>query len=457
MRLQKKLVCGYRKKGAFLLYLYGYWALETPPTAPLVPVLVAMNLELIAYPFLFAAIFFEVFLLLTFLSPPARAARARSSSKATPSVAIVVPCFNESRTVGGTARSLLALAYPKDKLRIVLVNDGSTDDTEAVMQSFAHEPQVTVLTQKNGGKHTALNAGIAVAKDAEIIGCLDADSFVTPTALTEALPYFDRPNVGAVTAAMSVHAPRTFIEHMQNAEYVLGIALRHILAAVNGIHVTPGPFSLYRRSVIEELGGFRHGHNTEDMEMALRIQRAGLVIDSAPRAKVYTTTPRSVPALVKQRTRWTTGFLRNVLNEYRDLIGNPRYGALGVIVLPLGFFAIVGGMVMAFFVLYTLTQNAITAYNTTNGVPLSYTLGELVPGAHTLQWFYFPITLFILLAVVAGVGCVLFILLGRKISGTDSKLSVGIVGYLLAYGFIAPFWLVRSVADVASGTMRSWR
>ncbi len=135
---------------------------------------------------------------------------------------------------------------------------------------------------------------------------------------------------------------------MQHAEFVLGIALRHTLASVNGRHVAAGPFSLYRRSVRMELGGFRFGHQTEDMEMALRIQKAGYAIDSAPRARVYTKVPRSVPALIKQRTRWTSGFLRNVSQEYRSPVGNPRYGALGMIVLPLGFLALIGGLV-AFF------------------------------------------------------------------------------------------------------------
>lgn len=415
-----------------------------------------MTLELVAYPFLFTAIFFEVFLLVTFLSAPARASRARVASAHSPSVSMIVPCYNEAATVGETAKSLLALEYPKEKLRIVLVDDGSTDNTLEVMQSFAHEPQVTVITQKNGGKHAALNAGIAASPEAEIIGCLDADSFVAASALREAVVCFSDEKVGAVTAAMSVHAPRNFVEQMQNAEYILGIALRHILAAVNGIHVTPGPFSLYRHTVLQTLGGFRNGHNTEDMEMALRIQRAGHLIDSVPRAKVYTKTPRSVPALVKQRVRWTTGFLRNVLNEYRDLIGNPRYGALGVIVLPLGFFAILGGIVMASMVVYSMTKAAITAYLTVEGVPLSYTLGSLVPNAN-FEWFYIPITLFFLLALVTAVGCVLFIFLGRTLSGTEGRLSVGIIGYLLAYGLIAPFWLIRSVADVASGTIRTWR
>lgn len=416
-----------------------------------------MNLELFAYPFLFAAIYFEAFLLVTFLSTPARESRVRTTSTRTPHVAMIVPCYNEGSTVRATALSLLALEYPKDKLDIVLVNDGSTDNTAEIMEEFSGNPQIHIIHQSNGGKHTALNAGIAASTNAEIIGCLDADSFVEASALREMVACFDNERVGAATAAMSVHRPKNSIEHMQNAEYILGIALRHILASVNGLHVTPGPFSLYRKSVVASLGGFRNGHNTEDMEMALRIQRAGYRIESAHTARVFTTVPRSVPALVKQRVRWTSGFLRNVLYDYRDLVGNPRYGTLGLLVLPLGFFAIGGGILLFFVALYQLGTTLLHMFNTASGVPLTFTLGSLLPSFSIGEWFYVPITMFLLLTVIAALGSVAFIVVGKNISRTPAKLLAGVLGYVLIYGLVAPFWLIRSVADVATNTNRSWR
>jgi cellulose synthase/poly-beta-1,6-N-acetylglucosamine synthase-like glycosyltransferase len=408
-----------------------------------------MTLELVAYPFLFAAIYFEAFLLVTFLSAPAHIARtAKEPSGRTPSVAMIVPCWNEESTVAATAESLLALNYPKEKLRIVLVNDGSTDGTKGAMARFEGHPQVTVVNQENAGKH---------AGDAEIIGCLDADSFADPSALQEMVGKFDDEMVGAVTPAMSVHKPTTLLEHMQNAEFVLGIALRHILAAVNGLHVTPGPFSLYRRDLITRLGGFRFGYQTEDMEMALRIQKAGYLIESAHTARVFTKVPKTVPKLIKQRTRWTSGFLRNVLHDYRSLVGNPRYGALGTMILPLGFLAILGGILMACVVVYQVISMSISTYLRVAEVPLAFTLGTFMPSLSWFEWFYLPLTLFALLAFVAMAGSVLFILVGKRISKTPGGLGIGLIGYLLVYGLIAPFWLVRSVADVATNTKRTWR
>lgn len=411
-----------------------------------------MSAEFISYPFLFAAIYFEVFLLLTFLSSPARKGRERGPSGSTPTVALIVPCWNEETTIQGSVNSLLALKYPADKLSIVVVNDGSTDSSAEALKVFEGNPRVTTIHKENGGKHTALNTGIA-ATSAEIVGCMDADSFVDPDALTETVSLFDNPKVGAVTVAMSVHQPKSLIEAMQNVEYILGIALRHILASVNGIYVTPGPFSLYRRAIIEEVGGFRNGHNAEDMEMALRLQRHGYWIENAVRARVYAQSPRTVRSLVKQRVRWTTGFLRNVLGEYRDMVGNPRFGALGLIVLPLGFFAIVGGILLTGVLVYRFISDSVEAFLLTNGLPLSY----LLTPRFSLDFFYFPVTVFVVLAAVAAIGSVAFIIVGKHISQTPARLSVGILGWIFLYGLIAPFWLIRAVLDVAMGTQRPWR
>src|SRR3989344_4327688 len=165
-----------------------------------------MSPEVLAYPFLFIAIFFESFVLVTLLSKPAREARARTQSTSTPSVAVIVPCWNEATTVAMTCDSLLALEYPKEKLEIILVDDGSTDTTREAMARFAEHPRVRIIHKENGGKHTALNAGIAATR-AELVGCLDADSFVEKGALREIVACFDNPQVAATIATIAIHKP----------------------------------------------------------------------------------------------------------------------------------------------------------------------------------------------------------------------------------------------------------
>ena len=411
-----------------------------------------MNPEVLTYPFLFIAVFFESFVLVTLLSEPARSARARTRGTATPRVAIIVPCYNEADTIAATCDSLLALDYPKEKLEIILVNDGSTDATPEAMARYARYPQVRIIHKENGGKHTALNRGIA-ATDAEFIGCLDADSFVEPDALHEIMPCFANARVAAATAAMSVHRPDNIIEHMQNAEYIFGITFRHAIASVNGIYVTPGPFSFYRSEVIRELGGFRHGHQTEDMEMALRIQQAGYEIENAPRARVYTKAPATIAKLVKQRTRWTSGFLRNVLGEYRSLIFNRRQGALGMLVLPLALIAVASGLLLFSLAIFEMVRNASAAIQIRAGIPLSYSLLPHGP----FGWLYFPVSFYLLLGVATLLALLSLIVVGKRLSKAPGNLFFGLVSYTLLYGFIAPLWLLRATADVTLGKHRHWR
>ncbi len=411
-----------------------------------------MGQEALTFPFLFLAIFFESFVLVTLLSRPARSARARLPGDTTPPVAVIVPCWNEATTVAATCESLLALDYPADKLEIILVDDGSTDATPAAMAPFAAHPQVRIIRKENGGNHTARNTGIGMT-DAEFIGCLDADSFVDPAALREIVPCFAEPKVAAVTAAMSIYQPKNMLQHMQNAEYTFGITLRHALASINGLYVTPGPFSFYRHSTIKELGGFRHGHQTEDMEMALRLQHAGYGIENAPRARVYTKSPETLLALIKQRTRWTSGFLRNVLGEYRSLIGSRKHGVLGMLILPVSLIAVVSTLLLFSVTIFQLGKNMITAFQIRVGIPLAY---AYLPH-NSFDWFYFPASFFILLGAATLLTSLSLIIVGKRISKTPGNIWIGLVSYALFYGLVVPLWLARATADVTFGKNRSWR
>jgi cellulose synthase/poly-beta-1,6-N-acetylglucosamine synthase-like glycosyltransferase len=194
------------------------------------------------YACLFLALYFEVFLLISFLEkPPAK--RTTTLPSRYPTVAILVPCFNEERTLAATINSLLALTYPKDKLSIVVIDDGSRDSTAAIAEQYvAAHPQVKFFTKPNGGKYTALNFGIEHTT-AELIGCLDADSFVEKDALLEVVKRFEAdPSVMAITPAMKVHRPQSWLELMQAAEYTFGIFYKKMFDNLAAISVLPGPF-----------------------------------------------------------------------------------------------------------------------------------------------------------------------------------------------------------------------
>ena len=127
---------------------------------------------------------------------------------------------------------------------------------------------------------------------------------------------------------------------------------------------------------MRELGSWRHGHSTEDMEMALRIQEAGYLIANAPNAIVHTATPTTLRDLFHQRVRWTYGWLRNAI-DYRHMIGNTRYGNLGLVILPSALISIATGIYFfTRFLWYTLQEiiQQITRIGATGVLAPHYTL-----------------------------------------------------------------------------------
>ena len=413
-----------------------------------------MSSELFAYIFIFLGIFFESFMLVTFLSWPARSARDRSLSAKTRHVALIIPCYNEEATVKLSIESALRTDYPKDKFELILVDDGSKDRTREIMEEFRGHPQVKIIFQKNGGKHTALNAGIA-ATDAEIVGCLDADTMLEPDAVQRTLVCFDKPNVAAAMSAISIREPRGFLERMQSAEYTMSIFFRHALCSINAIFVTPGPFSLYRRSVIDKVGGFVYGQQTEDMEMALRLQRAGYEIDNIPGAHVTTHAMDTLPKLLRQRMRWSSGFFRNVLFDYRDLISF-KHGPLGFLILPFGLIAPLAILTVSAFTVYRVTSAVVHAYLLHQGVPIIWNIGSL-SSFHPIMWFYTPISIIGLLGLVVGVMSITMMIIGKRLSNAPTNILFDASCYLLLYGLIAPVWYLFATADVITGTRRGWR
>src|SRR3989344_9241253 len=195
---------------------------------------------IILYFSLFISLFFEVFLLITYLEVKDEIKQEdemllRDLSRF-PSVTVIVPSLNEEKTVRATIESILNLDYPKDKLSVILVNDVATDFTLAVFNEFNDNSQVTVLSKENGGKHTAVNKALENVTT-DLVGCLDADSFVTREALKKIVPFFDDTAVMAVTPSIKIHEPKGMLEHIQKTEYSWSIFLRRMLSSLGALYV----------------------------------------------------------------------------------------------------------------------------------------------------------------------------------------------------------------------------
>ncbi len=265
---------------------------------------------IILYSFIFLSIYVQIFYFVTFLENRKKIVIRKGETKLLkyPKVTVTVPCWNEEKTVYKTVRSLLNLNYPKDKLQIFLVDDGSTDHTLEVINRFSKYSNIKVFHKENGGKYTALNLGLQNS-ETEFFGCLDADSVADPEALVRIMTYFEKdPDVMAVAPSVIVHDSKNFVQKAQKAEYYMGVYFKKMLGFLGAIDVTPGPLTIFRKKVFNELGGYRHGHNTEDMEIAYRMQKNHYKIEHCNDAFVYTNTPGTIAKLYRQRVRWIFRF-----------------------------------------------------------------------------------------------------------------------------------------------------
>ncbi len=401
------------------------------------------------YIFLFAALYFEVFLLITFLESKPLGKIAGTPLSHYPPLTIIIPCHNEEKTVGGTIESLLNTDYPKDALKIFVVDDGSTDATFAAAKAYEYHGNVEVFRKEKGGKHTALNFGIE-RTNTEFIGGLDADSFVAPYALTEIMRRFEDTTVMAVTPALKVYKPKNLLEYIQYAEYSLSVFYRKMFGLMGALFVTPGPLSVYRRDVFKQIGVFRPAHNTEDMEMALRMQKHRLRIDNAETAHVETVVPRTLPKLLRQRVRWVQGFLQNAI-DYRELFLRKKYGNLGMLVLPSGIISIVGAVYFAGYTLWGFGQTIIQKAEQISVVGWS--------GAFSFpsfDWFYFSTTaqLFLVLCLLASTFVLLS--LGKRFVN-ERMVSPDMLFYFALYGLIAPLWLAKALYNTALAKSSTWK
>ncbi|MDO8424016.1 MAG: glycosyltransferase [bacterium] len=408
----------------------------------------------VLYCSLFISLFFEVFLLITYLEVRnelrLEEERALKGLTRFPTATIIVPCFNEEKTVKATIESLLNLDYPQEKISLILVNDGSKDGTLTALNQFRGHPQVTILDKENGGKHTAVNLALQNVKS-ELVGCLDADSFVTREALKKIVPHFEDASVMAVTPSIKVHEPKNILQYIQKTEYSWSIFLRRMLSSMGALYVTPGPFSIFRTRVFHELGGYRHAHMTEDMEMALRMQKNHYKIVNSHGAHVYTVTPDTLKGLIKQRARWTYGFLNNGI-DYKELFFNRKYGHVGMFILPIAGFSIFSAIFMVANVLAGWFSKVVDMATRLRAVGFADSFHF-----PSFDW-YFINTGVLPIIIVTAVALTLFILyLSLKLADGKVKIHRGIFYYLFLYTFMVPLWLTKALFDTIFKRSVSWR
>ncbi|MEI7709160.1 MAG: glycosyltransferase [bacterium] len=409
----------------------------------------------IFYVLIFLSVYVQVFFLVTFIENRKKIIKKGDSdfdSGYHPSVTIIVPCFNEDKSVEKTVRSLLNLDYPKDNFNIIVVDDGSTDATWEILQKFKSDKNVKLIHKENGGKYTALNLGLQHV-DTEFFSCLDADSIVDPSAMKKIMRYFLKPEIMAVIPSALVINPITFIQKAQKAEYNMAVFFKRIFSLIGGLHVTPGTLPVYRKKVVETIGEFKHGHNGEDMEMAFRMQKNYLQIVQCREAIVYTIPPHSIKMLYKQRVRWLSAFLQNII-DYRGMLLKNKYGNFAWFTLPAG---IVGTLAAVFIFLFTFFN---IIYFITQKLIQINTIGFGAYFGHAyyhFDWFSINVNLVFFVTLLSYSLLLISSLIGDRLVEGKTRISVNLLYFIGIYSFIAPLWVMKSLYNTVMSKKTIWR
>lgn len=362
-----------------------------------------------------------------------------------PSVTFLVPAYNEEEHIEECIESLLNLAYPDDKIEIIAINDGSADKTLEKLQKF--EEKIKIIDKENTGKANSLNQALEDVST-ELVACMDADSFAERDMLASMVGYFEKENVRGVTPAMKVRNPKTWPQKVMWAEYIYNVFLRKLFAIFESQWVMPGPGSIYDAEYLKELGGWDEETLTEDMEIAFRMFKNGAVIKNSTNAYVDTESPATFRGLMKQRTRWYGGYLSNAL-KYREFWLNPKYGNLGVIVIPfnaLWVSVVIFMLVHMIYRIFDAVYQMINTYMLVGSFPTQFHL--TVQSISSFHVFY----------VTLGISGIVLLILSLRTAEEDLNLWERKVHYLLfltVYGLLFALFWVAAVAAKIRGE-QSW-
>jgi poly-beta-1,6-N-acetyl-D-glucosamine synthase len=262
----------------------------------------------------------------------------------TPLVSVIVPAWNEEVGIMRTIKSILTNTYKN--IEIVVVNDGSTDDSSIIVEDFISRRRKDIqrfgrdvrhYSIPNSGKGGALNYGITQSKG-EIVLTMDADSALAPDAITKLVEYFRDPTVAAVVGQVRVANTRgRLVGNIQKLEYLFGFYFKRAHCVMGAEYIYGGACSAFRRSAtFEYFGLFDEKNKTEDIEMSMRTKFHGLKSLFAEDVICYTEGASNYLGLISQRLRWKKGRFDTFLHYRRMFFSlDKRHNkALGWFILP---------------------------------------------------------------------------------------------------------------------------
>lgn len=282
-----------------------------------------MNITMIVSFVLFSFLFF---LLTSFIISQFRKVKKEKKLEKFYPISILIPCYNEESKIGQCIDSLVASDYQKDKMEILVLDDGSKDRTIEVANKKSKEyPEmdIRVLKLKHEGKSATMNKGVKRAKYNLLI-TVDADITVEKDTIKKLVAPMDQENVAATNAVAVIRKPRKLIEYFQMIEFTINNLIRTSFSRnfKNSIWFF-GAVACYRKDILKETGGFKKDTLTEDMDICLEMFNKQYKIITVEDAFIFTDACPSIRKLFKQRMRWYFGALQSLFKN-RQLLGKER-------------------------------------------------------------------------------------------------------------------------------------
>ncbi|NKJ44283.1 glycosyltransferase [Novosphingobium sp. SG720] len=356
-------------------------------------------------------------------------------------VSVLIPAFNEARVIAASLRRVLESRGVR--LEVIVIDDGSSDETAAVVaREFGHDPRVALLRLDNGGKARALNHGLQLAR-ADVVIALDADTRFEPDTIARLAAWFADPAIGAVAGNARIGNRINLLTRWQAVEYVTAQALeRRALDALGAVTVVPGAVGAWRRQALDEVGGYPTDTLAEDQDLTIAIQRAGWQVACDPAAVAWTEAPETMRALWRQRYRWAFGTLQ-CLWKHRAVLAQGAPRGLARFGLPQAWlFQVILGLLSPMIDLALLLALVDLAWRTANH---GFSALEGDVGLMLGFWALF-------LATELGCGMVAY-----RLDGQQGRLPVlHLLGMRLGYRQLLYAVVVRAVFTALTGPQVAW-
>jgi len=361
-------------------------------------------------------------------------------------VSIVMPCYNEAESIGKAIENLLNLNYPKDMIEIIVVDDRSKDNSVEIVQKYVKKyknVRLIVNERNSGGAAEPTNIGIKAAKY-DYIAVADADSYPEKDALLKMIGFLQKDKtIGGVTGAVLGKGNETFMQQMQYLEYVVISFARKLLDYVDSVYVTPGPFALYRKKILFEIGLFDTKNMTQDIEIVWRMMSHGYKARMSLSAKIYSITPKTFKKWWRQRVRWNIGGSQTIVKYKKWTLSK---NMLGRFVIPFFVASLFIGVVGIILFTYLFIRRILVTYLSTK---YSVLANEAIPRLIDFSFNASVLNFFGIVLFLLGCAYTIFAIKSMKEFKLKDINIFNLIFFLTLYLMIYPLIMISALYKFA--------